>query len=247
MRKIFVACLMVLAVVSWGYADTLDQYNVATNPATGHDMNGIEPLAQTFTAGLTGQLTGIEFMTYRFGEDTSGLPTAVEIWTTEIDCLFKTLLGVLWFNDNEIPDGWNLLDLSNANIFVTSGVQYTILLHNNKTPSIHNTYYRASDGLPLNGDTETAPFVYEHPEGPEMNIYDWYIGGEMWIYNQNNDEWVSPQWSTGPGVAPAYSGTPEDLMFRTYVDTTAANPCPEPSLLLLLGIGLSGLIMLKRG
>jgi len=113
-------------------------------------------LAQTFTAGLTGQLDSIDLNIWvRYHDD-----SYIEIRDTSGGNPNGTLLGSLFF-DNGLTSGWSNYDFSTENIFLTAGTQYAIILLNNDPDTAERNEAKLSWGT-------------WDPVG--------YIGGDLWDY-----------------------------------------------------------------
>jgi len=130
-------------------------------------------LAQTFTAGITGQLDSIDLDIMVGYHDDS----YIEIRDTSGGNPNGALLGSLFF-DNGLTSGWNNYDFSTENIFLTAGTQYAIVLLNNDTdPTVRNEA-GVSWGMwdPIG---YTGGDLWEYTSATGWHIMTIYDGGDM--------------------------------------------------------------------
>jgi hypothetical protein len=126
MRVVLVSVMSLLLCAPAWAAATLDQSQELLSGGAGF-ANG-RSLAQTFTAGLSGQLLSIDLNIAGWTDDLL-YPSILGIQTTALGLPTGTVLGSV------VPTGltfaWNHIDLSSLSVNVTAGTQYAIVLSNN--------------------------------------------------------------------------------------------------------------------
>ncbi|MHC4214039.1 MAG: hypothetical protein ACYSWP_11765 [Planctomycetota bacterium] len=147
-------------------------------------------IAQTFTAGLSGQLESIDLSLENYfpPHDPSPLfPTTVSIVDTIGGVPSGSVLGTVYAQD--LIEGFNSIDFLDESVLLAADSQYGIVLFNEDTErySGSSTQWRAT------GDV--------------------YPGGEMWSYT--GGQWL--QTVTPPGGLPDETFYDKDAAFRTYI------------------------------
>jgi hypothetical protein len=173
-------------------------------------------VAQSFTAGITGQLTQVGISAYKstptvddlllgiYTLDTFGLPD------TSGSALATATLPPSGFPTSPSALGFHSFDLTGESFFVTAGNSYVIVLS-------------------TTDNTSPSPYLWRF-QFPNV-----YPGGGAFVSRGDVDD---GDWN------PLLLGvTPTDLAFQTFVDPEAIPPAvPEPSSLALLTLGAAGLV-----
>jgi len=153
--------------------------------------------AQTFTAGLSGQLDKIDvYLENTFFSEIDLYPTTFSLVNVNDEVPTDSVLGMV-YADNLVP-GWNSIDFSSQSVFLNAGNQYAIVLHNDDPERYFgdSTQWRASS-------------------------LDPYDGGSLWVYIDG--EWT--QVVTPPGGYPDEIFYDKDAAFRTYMVPEPATIC----------------------
>lgn len=147
-------------------------------------------IAQTFTAGLTGQLERIDL----YLENDVPLDNPMDLYPTTVSIVDTIggvpsgpVLGTIYAQN--LIEGFNSIDFSDESVFLSADSQYGIVLFNDDT----DRYMGSSTQWPATGDV--------------------YPVGSLWFYY--GDEWV--QTVTPPGGLPDETFYDKDAAFRTYV------------------------------
>ncbi len=101
-------------------------------------------LAQTFTAGITGQLDHVDLRFGEYGDDPSYPATISVINVVSSGRPEGSTLGSV--DVPNIVDGWNTIDFLSESVFLSAGTQYAILIF--VDDAVHDT------GLEVNAKTE---------------------------------------------------------------------------------------------
>jgi hypothetical protein len=199
-RMYSIAALAVLAMTlpltAWAVVGTLDQESpYPTGREGGSAVIGTLPqfgqsydIGQTFTVGITGQLSGVDFWILRGGTPTA--PITLEIVRTDGSGAPSTAPGDVLGSATAPPPlstGYVSWDLTPANISVTAGDELALVLSSTQDFNGSDRY----DGL-------MGPI-----SGPEL-----YPPGDAWLHHPTTTPWE--KW-TPPGYGPI------DFVFRTYV------------------------------
>jgi len=145
--------------------------------------------AQTFTAGLSGQLDKIDvYLENTFFSEIDLYPTTFSIVNVNDEVPTDSVLGMV-YADN-LVSGWNSIDFSSQSVFLNAGNQYAIVLYNDDPERYFgdSTQWRASS-------------------------LDPYVGGSLWVYIYG--EWT--QVITPPEGYPDEIFYDKDAAFRTYM------------------------------
>ncbi len=129
--RVGIAAGLVLVLSGAAWADLVDQQQTAQSG--GLKFGSAQTVGQTFTAGLSGQLTSIDLGMY--GDFFTGAPpvypSTVEIRTTASNMPTDTVLGSVYMASG-FTNGWNSIDLSSENIMMTADTMYSIVLRNDE-------------------------------------------------------------------------------------------------------------------
>lgn len=132
-RRYLIAFLPVLAVVAHSVASgaTLDQsYDPGAN-AGGYFLNSASPFAQTFTAGITGQVTQVNVRAFNyFGAATAPLQLDLYSIGGPYPEALQTNLASGSISQALVPStsGFVSFDLTAANASLVAGQQYAIVI-----------------------------------------------------------------------------------------------------------------------
>ncbi len=144
-------------------------------------------VAQTFTAGLTGQLEQVDiYLANAFGTDL--YPTTVSIVNTINGVPSGPVLGTI-YADN-LVEGFNSINFLSKSISLTANTQYGIVLYNE----------------------DTERYVGTSTQWRSIST-DVYAEGALWIYYEG--QWV--QEVTPPGDWPVETFYDKDAAFRTWM------------------------------
>ncbi|MGW8255864.1 MAG: PEP-CTERM sorting domain-containing protein [Thermoguttaceae bacterium] len=175
-----------------------------TTSSGGGNFGATRFFAQTFTAGMSGQLAHVDLKTFLFPDHPS-VPATISLVQTVNGIPNGTVLGAVVVPS--LNDGWNAIDFMDENVLLSSGTLYGIVLSNGPSPT--------------------------DPPNNYLNI-QWhdnhYPQGELW------------QWTPGPGWERFNPFGPigdADAAFQTWM-------VPEPSTLVLLGMGAAVLAFFVR-
>jgi len=230
MKKIVMTIMMFLGLASSGAfaAPLLDQYyeigmDVADGPfrdgtVVYDDNNFNNSVAQTFTVGIGGELTGVAIQIGRYfgtggtlGVDilgtSSGIPTGSSLASASL--AWSSLPD--W--DVNIPSAFVFVDLSSFNLSVLPGDVLAIALSVLSGPDPQSTW-----------------------DGYWQGQYSGGIAFSTW----RSGFWEPQVLSDGQGGL-LYG----DMGFRTFVDPNT-NQVPEPSTWMLIVSGLAGLAVLRK-
>jgi hypothetical protein len=230
-RYIVLAAIPILGAGTSAFASTLDQVNEGpfTLAAYATDTREGRPVLETgqsFTAGLTGQLTRIDLALWRgFYRLPGGEPIAFEtdatlyVYSDSLDTL-----GILGFSDiplgtgtgQPIGDPFSIsLDLTSLGIGVEAGRTYIAAV-------------RSTALLPGNA------ILIGSRLGLFGSISDTYAGGTAVLRNG------------GAGTFDPFGNG--DLLFRTYVEPQQPGIIPEPAswAMMIAGFGLVGAVARRR-
>lgn len=178
--------------------------SVGVYPVTAQFLGGAEPqdvsLGQTFTAGVTGSLTGVEL--YLFGFDTTTPPSfTVQIQSTTSGAPSGTVLGSVSAptSDLHAAPSWVTVTLGTP-IAITKDTVYAITL------------------APL-ASVANRPWLSWELDSSDTAAYTDYTGGSAFAYAAGGGGWVNG------GSAFADGGSVNtDFAFRTLVAAAAATP-----------------------
>jgi hypothetical protein len=144
-------------------------------------------IAQTFTAGLTGQLEKVDVSLDNFFAPDL-YPSTVSIVNVIDGAPSGSVLGMIYADG--LINGFNSINFLSKSIFLETGTQYGIVLYN-------------SDSDRYAGTSTQWRFINS----------DVYEGGSLWSYT--NGQWT--QTVTPPGGGPTETFYDKDAVFRTYV------------------------------
>lgn len=149
-RASFVLALL-LCSAAWA-APVLDQSQIIWNSSVPLGDGNI--LGQTFTAGLSGKLTGVELgmNTISAAVPISGYPFTVEVRTTASHLPTDTILASVLMPDG-CSSGWNSIDFSSQNVHLVAGTKYAIVVWDDDVPSAEGY----SNRLRCNTDGNSYP------------------------------------------------------------------------------------------
>ena len=157
-------------------------------------------LAQTFTAGLTGRLTGVDLaLTDKATQDltVSILHTNAGLPDTSAPALATETLTP---GDVDLdPFSLESVDFTSTWVDLYAGNMYTIML---------------SSTTPFNAEYDWTRGSFDTFTGNPLSPQDPYAGGAGYYSNDGGSSWS------------ALSGFSEDFSFQTYIDPTLV---PEPS------------------
>lgn len=198
-----------------------DHYSWATG--------GGSDIQQSIVAGVTGQLMGIDFWTADPGTSTIN-PTQVRIGSGSAGSAISA--SELLYSQNlnfAIPTGMQHIDLSSFNIFLTAGDDFVFEVIGTRTYSPR--------GATLTSSVDVAYTGY-NPLLSSEGTSDLYTDGSAW--SKSGADWLH----SISGILTA------DLQFRTYMLVADPPPptaaTPEPSTMLLVGLGAVGTFFMKR-
>lgn len=187
---LFVICMASALVSASSFVPVLDQSQENSNAAIW--VSSTRTLCQTFTAGMTGNLTMVSILltgvpagelypaTISIVELTSGIPDGTKIlWSNSYETLG-------W---SEETDGWYDMDMSISAPFLTSGVSYGI------------KFCTDDDDLPADGHDDY--WRLQRATNP-------YSDGNLWQNKNDGSGWVT---ATINGTADINA----DAAFRTYI------------------------------
>jgi hypothetical protein len=218
-------------------AGTLDQQQTNTSWASSEYVFG-GPIAQTFTAGLTGQLDTISVN--GASEDVTNAAQArpAVLGTTLVQIAATSggmpVAPILASEVVTLADGWNTIALSSP-VDVVAGTQYAIVL----APQYLNQWRGTCSNL--------------YGGGQALAFYGGLVGTPPLSFVDLEGTWMTiPDWVNEIGFANLFDYCVLDFAFRTYVTNPNATPPPTSSAAptdrdgsapagLLLG-GLAGLL-----
>lgn len=205
----------------------VDQAFVPTGMYVEYRTTSLQDVAQTFTAGLSGRLSGIDLFISKSNSSTGyqyGLRVDIRPVESNGEPVYAdtSALGTENLGAAEIPytpngGSWVNVAFGSSIVNVIQGTQYAIVI------------------VPNNPDrVEAGPYPFSW-YGGMGTIYDGPYSGGM-AYRRDVINY--------PGTWLQYENQSKDALgFRTYVQT---NPVPIPASLLLLAPGLVGLVRLRR-
>ena len=186
MREKAVFLFLILVVVGTSQAAILDQSQEQMSSSS-FVISPDWSIAQTFTAGLSGQLEKMDlYLKNFFAPDL--YPSTVSIVNTIDGVPSGSVLGTIYADT--LIKGWNSIDFLSEDVLLVTGIQYGIIL-NNDDPERYagpSTQWAAIDS-------------------------DVYAGGAPWSYTDG--EWT--QEVTPPGGGPVETFYDKDVAFRTWM------------------------------
>jgi hypothetical protein len=175
-------------------------------------------MAQTFTAGITGQLEQIDLYLENVfaygGPPAASGPPSYPITVTVVETISSVPSGVSLgqvYVDTFVQ-GFNSINFLSESVQLQQGVQYAIILSSTDTERY---------------DATSTQWV--------SSLDDVYSGGAMWSWS-SEDGWA--QTVQPPDDSPPETFYDKDAAFRTYMT-------PEPATLLLIGFG-AAMLRFKR-
>jgi PEP-CTERM motif len=215
------ACLAAPALA----APVLDQSYIDSSSSGAYSIDlDTSGLGQTFTVGLTGQLTSVGVALTDLGS--TGTPFALKIATVSAGLPTATILGSVTLSHSTVPDsdplsGYSLanlfnVDLSALDLQVTAGEQLAILVENNGAIA-----WGASSGAGT------------------------YSGGDA-VITFPDYETVTNAFGTGRPVDFQFATYVDQASTGTGTGTGNTTGVPEPWSLALFGAGLAGLAWRRR-
>jgi len=209
------ALLLVTVAVARAQGDVLDQSYVPAALTNGLEVTASQPVTQTFTVGITGQLTRIELARIAQHRGTPTQPLQVDLVTTAGGVPTTTVLASITVQPASVPSSIGPLQLD-LRPFAVQGQQGQVLgiaLSSNAAPG-----------------TQTYAWWGEAPNGP-------YAGGQVFIqltaalpaWDLAFQTWVAPV-ASATGYGTGFAGA-------NGVPSLAASSLPHlgTTPLLLLG------------
>ena len=186
MRVKAVFLFLILVIAGTSQAAILDQSQEQMS-STSFVISPDWSIAQTFTAGLSGQLEQVDLYLKNYF-DPDLYPSTVSIVNTIDGVPSGSVLGTIYADT--LIEGWNSIDFLCEDVLLFGGIQYGIVL-NNDDPELHagpSTQWGAIDS-------------------------DVYAGGAPWSYTDG--EWT--QEVTAPGGGPVETFYDKEAAFRTWM------------------------------
>jgi hypothetical protein len=186
------SALLLAAAVARAQGDVLDQSYVPAALTNGLEVTSSQPVTQTFTVGITGQLTRIEIARIAQHRGTPTQPLQVDLVTTAAGVPTTTVLASITVQPASVSGsiGPLQLDLRPFAVQVQQGQVLGIALSSNAVPG-----------------TQTYAWWGEAPGGP-------YAGGQVFIqltaalpaWDLAFQTWVAPQ-ASATGYGAGFPGT----------------------------------------
>lgn len=186
MREKVFPLFSLLLIVGASQATILDQYQEPLGSG-GLVVSPDWSVAQTFTAGLTGQLEQVDiYLANAFGTDLH--PTTVSIVNTINGVPSGSVLGTIYAEN--LVEGFNSINFLSKSISLAANTQYGIVLYNE----------------------DTERYVGTSTQWCSIST-DVYAEGALWIYYE--EQWV--QEVKPPGDLPVETFYDKDAAFRTWM------------------------------
>ncbi|SET44071.1 PEP-CTERM protein-sorting domain-containing protein [Nitrosomonas marina] len=196
----------------------IDQSQTVNGGGT-NNITYVNRLAQTFTVGMSGLFTGIDILAQGLGSDPD-ITVSIQSLDTNGFPDDSNILGSSTLSGPSLitssPTDWHF-DFLASNIVVNAGDQLALVLSSTDDPW-------------STGDVSVVFW------GPHSSLGDFYTGGGYFAtWDQNTGQDCG--WCSAGG---------RDMYFRTYVDQDLSIvSVPEPTTMMLFGIGFAGLLRYK--
>jgi len=186
MKKLFIFIIILVTVLHPAQASLVDQSQEQFD-STLFVICSDWLIAQTFTAGMSGQLEKVDlYLTNIFGTDL--YPCTVSIVNVINEVPSGSILGEVY--TGYLVDGLNSIDFLSESVLLATDTKYGIVLYNDDPDRYAgpSTQWRSTDN-------------------------DVYAGGSSWSYTDG--EWT--QEVTPPGGGPVETFYDKDAAFRTWM------------------------------
>lgn len=186
MRNGFICLISVLVVCGSSRASIVDQAQEQTDGMVGFIYSS-NSFAQTFTAGMTGQLDSIDLylenlLNFTFPPD---YPSIISIVSVNGAIPNGPVLGQVY--EEHFITGFNNISFFAQSVFLNTGTQYGLVLSNNDTAPY--------DSISVNWDLKNS---------------DVYGGGSLWNWQPGIG------WNQNAAM-PTYDFSKMDAVFKTYM------------------------------